>query len=53
MFFNGMPEGFARASRSGGPVDTTLYDLLGVKPTSTEGEIKKVQSLKSGLNFFG
>lgn len=37
MFFHGMNGG----SR-GGPVDTTLYDLLKVKPNASDDEIKKV-----------
>jgi DnaJ family protein A protein 2 len=35
MFFNGVPP-----SRSG-PADTTLYDILGVKPNANESEIKR------------
>ncbi|VDN03143.1 unnamed protein product [Thelazia callipaeda] len=37
MFFHRMNG----AARSHGPVDTTLYDILKVKPTATEEEIKK------------
>ena len=48
MFFGGMPGGMphmnGHGSRSNGPVDTTLYELLGVAPTATDDEIKKVRS---------
>lgn len=33
-----------------GPVDTTLYDILNVKPNATEEEIKKVLDDKSFLS---
>ncbi|KAK0410663.1 hypothetical protein QR680_005260 [Steinernema hermaphroditum] len=36
MFFSGMG-----GSRGGGPVDTTLYDALGVRPDASDDEIKK------------
>lgn len=29
--------------RGGGPVETKLYDILGVKPNASEDEIKKVR----------
>lgn len=39
MFFN--MGGMGGRGRDG-PVDTKLYDILGVKPSATEDEIKKV-----------
>lgn len=38
MFFNMNGHG---GGGGGGPVDSTLYDILGVKPTSSDAEIKK------------
>lgn len=36
---------------SSGPVDTTLYDILGVKPDASDSEIKKVIETKSTLQL--
>uniref|UniRef100_A0A0N4Z4M4 DnaJ subfamily A member 2 n=1 Tax=Parastrongyloides trichosuri TaxID=131310 RepID=A0A0N4Z4M4_PARTI len=45
MFFNmggGFPGGFHSGGHGGGgPADTKLYDVLGVKPDASENEIKK------------
>lgn len=38
MFFHRMNG----SGRMNGPVDTTLYDILKVKPNATDDEIKKV-----------